>query len=212
MLAALSRGRPAAPGDEPGGAAQGLRRRPRRRAVRAHSRARRAGGPHRRLRQRRAPCRSPDHLQRRGGRTARPHRGGNCGRQSSRRFPTPGDWRRGWGPTRGRWRGFCAPCRASGSQSISRDPWCCTKPACGMSGRSCAPVSRGREEITVSQFRELIGSNRRWALALLNHFDGEGFTIRRGDVRALRVKQALAHRVWSAPVAWPPNACAPSPG
>ena len=44
----------------------------------------------------------------------------------------------------------------------------------------------GREEITVSQFRELIGSNRRWALALLNHFDGEGFTIRRGDVRALR--------------------------
>ena len=44
----------------------------------------------------------------------------------------------------------------------------------------------GSGEIAVSQFRELIGSNRRWALALLNHFDGEGFTIRRGDVRALR--------------------------
>ena len=43
-----------------------------------------------------------------------------------------------------------------------------------------------RGEIAVSQFRELIGSNRRWALALLNHFDGEGFTIRRGDVRVLR--------------------------
>ncbi|SVC48594.1 uncharacterized protein METZ01_LOCUS301448, partial [marine metagenome] len=41
-------------------------------------------------------------------------------------------------------------------------------------------------EITVSEFRELIGSNRRYALALLNRFDGEGFTVRRGDLRALR--------------------------
>ncbi|MFC1526793.1 SelB C-terminal domain-containing protein, partial [Candidatus Latescibacterota bacterium] len=43
-----------------------------------------------------------------------------------------------------------------------------------------------RGEITVSQFRELIGSNRRYALALLNRFDGEGLTERRGDVRVLR--------------------------
>ena len=41
-------------------------------------------------------------------------------------------------------------------------------------------------EITVSQFREQIGSNRRYALALLNRFDAEGFTQRRGDVRVLR--------------------------
>lgn len=41
-------------------------------------------------------------------------------------------------------------------------------------------------EITVSGFRDLIGSNRRYALALLNRFDGDGFTQRNGDVRVLR--------------------------
>ena len=41
-------------------------------------------------------------------------------------------------------------------------------------------------EITVSQFRKLISGNRRYALALLNYFDGEGLTVRKGDVRALR--------------------------
>ena len=41
-------------------------------------------------------------------------------------------------------------------------------------------------EITVSQFRELIGSNRRYALGLLNRFDEEGLTLRNGDVRSLR--------------------------
>jgi selenocysteine-specific elongation factor len=41
-------------------------------------------------------------------------------------------------------------------------------------------------EITVSTFRDLIGSNRRYAMALLNRFDGDGFTQRNGDVRVLR--------------------------
>jgi len=41
-------------------------------------------------------------------------------------------------------------------------------------------------EITVSQFRELIGSNRRYAMALLNRLDGDMVTERRGDVRVLR--------------------------
>lgn len=41
-------------------------------------------------------------------------------------------------------------------------------------------------EITVSGFRDLIGSNRRYALALLNRFDGDGTTQRNGDVRVLR--------------------------
>ena len=41
-------------------------------------------------------------------------------------------------------------------------------------------------QVTVSQFRELIGSNRRYAMALLNRLDGEGVTERRGDVRVLR--------------------------
>ena len=41
-------------------------------------------------------------------------------------------------------------------------------------------------EITVSGFRDLIGSNRRYAMALLNRFDGDGYTQRHGDVRVLR--------------------------
>ena len=40
--------------------------------------------------------------------------------------------------------------------------------------------------ITVSQFRELINSNRKYALALLNRFDSDGFTQRQEDVRILR--------------------------
>ena len=40
-------------------------------------------------------------------------------------------------------------------------------------------------EITVAEFRTLIGSNRKCAMALLGHFDAEGLTARRGDVRVL---------------------------
>ena len=40
-------------------------------------------------------------------------------------------------------------------------------------------------EITVAEFRTLIGSNRKCAMALLGHFDAEGLTTRRGDVRVL---------------------------
>jgi selenocysteine-specific elongation factor len=40
-------------------------------------------------------------------------------------------------------------------------------------------------EITVAQFRELIGSNRKYAMALLGYFDAAGFTARDGDVRVL---------------------------
>lgn len=44
---------------------------------------------------------------------------------------------------------------------------------------------QGHGEITVAQFRELIGSNRKYAMALLGHFDAEGLTRRDGDVRVL---------------------------
>ncbi|MCY4602902.1 MAG: SelB C-terminal domain-containing protein, partial [Gemmatimonadetes bacterium] len=40
-------------------------------------------------------------------------------------------------------------------------------------------------EITVAEFRTLIGSNRKCAMALLGYFDAEGLTARRGDVRVL---------------------------
>ena len=41
-------------------------------------------------------------------------------------------------------------------------------------------------EVTVAAFRDLIGSNRKSAMAFLSFFDREGTTERRGDVRVLR--------------------------
>ena len=41
-------------------------------------------------------------------------------------------------------------------------------------------------EHTFTDYRDLIGSNRRYALALLNRFDSDGTTQRNGDVRVLR--------------------------
>ncbi|MBI2506373.1 MAG: selenocysteine-specific translation elongation factor [Candidatus Latescibacteria bacterium] len=39
--------------------------------------------------------------------------------------------------------------------------------------------------VTVAAFRDLLGANRRWSLALLAHFDREGLTQRQGDLRVL---------------------------
>jgi len=41
-------------------------------------------------------------------------------------------------------------------------------------------------EITVSEFRDLIGTSRKYALPLLEYFDRERLTVRQGDVRRLR--------------------------
>lgn len=38
-------------------------------------------------------------------------------------------------------------------------------------------------QLTLAQFRDFIGSSRKFALPLLEYFDGAGFTRRRGDVR-----------------------------
>ena len=40
--------------------------------------------------------------------------------------------------------------------------------------------------ITVSAFRERLGTSRKYALPLLEWFDQRGVTIRRGDLRVLR--------------------------
>jgi len=40
--------------------------------------------------------------------------------------------------------------------------------------------------ITVSAFREKIGTSRKYAVPLLEHFDSQGITLRRGDIRVLR--------------------------
>jgi len=43
----------------------------------------------------------------------------------------------------------------------------------------------GREGVTVSRFREALGTTRRYALPLLEHFDRKGLTRRQGDIRRL---------------------------
>lgn len=44
------------------------------------------------------------------------------------------------------------------------------------------------EELTVSTFREMLGTTRRYALPLLLHFDEQGITERRGEARVLKNK------------------------
>jgi selenocysteine-specific elongation factor len=41
-------------------------------------------------------------------------------------------------------------------------------------------------EITAATFRDLLGSSRKYTIALLEHFDREGITVRIGDVRRLK--------------------------
>ena len=45
---------------------------------------------------------------------------------------------------------------------------------------------QARKEISVSQFRELLNTSRKYAMALLQHFDQVQFTERVGDVRYLK--------------------------
>ncbi|MGH2659626.1 MAG: SelB C-terminal domain-containing protein, partial [Actinomycetota bacterium] len=44
----------------------------------------------------------------------------------------------------------------------------------------------GGDGITVSAFREHLGTSRKFALPLLEHFDQRGVTVRRGDLRFSR--------------------------
>lgn len=44
----------------------------------------------------------------------------------------------------------------------------------------------GPPGLTVSRFREALGTSRKYALPILEHFDGLGITRRQGDVRMLR--------------------------
>ena len=40
-------------------------------------------------------------------------------------------------------------------------------------------------ELSVSAFRDLVGTTRKYAVPLLNYFDNKGVTVRKGDVRVL---------------------------
>ena len=47
--------------------------------------------------------------------------------------------------------------------------------------------NRNGGAITLAQLRDALGTSRKFAQALLEHFDSEKLTIRRGDVHVLRL-------------------------
>jgi selenocysteine-specific elongation factor len=47
---------------------------------------------------------------------------------------------------------------------------------------------RGNKQMTMAQFRDLIGTSRKYAVPLLEWFDARGITVRSGDYRMLRTK------------------------
>jgi selenocysteine-specific elongation factor len=49
-------------------------------------------------------------------------------------------------------------------------------------------------QITVAALRDRLGTSRKFAQALLEHFDGEGLTLRRGDAHVLRRRRAVRSR------------------
>ncbi|MGQ9853960.1 MAG: SelB domain-containing protein, partial [Candidatus Oleimicrobiaceae bacterium] len=51
------------------------------------------------------------------------------------------------------------------------------------------------QELTVSTFREMLGTSRRYALPLLLYFDEQGFTERRGEVRVLKERRTQSGTV-----------------
>jgi selenocysteine-specific elongation factor len=53
-------------------------------------------------------------------------------------------------------------------------------------GRAEEVLREAREGITVSAFRERLGTTRKYALPLLEYFDHRGLTRRQGDLRVLR--------------------------
>ncbi|MFQ5408685.1 MAG: selenocysteine-specific translation elongation factor [Anaerolineales bacterium] len=54
-----------------------------------------------------------------------------------------------------------------------------------MAARIRAALEGGRS-LTVAQVRDMFGTSRKYALAMMEHLDAEGVTIRRGDERVLR--------------------------
>ena len=47
-------------------------------------------------------------------------------------------------------------------------------------------------QITLAGLRDELQTSRKYAQALLEHFDGERLTLRRGDARVLRRRRASA--------------------
>ena len=47
---------------------------------------------------------------------------------------------------------------------------------------------RKEKQITMAQFRDIVGTSRKFAVPLLEFFDATGVTVRSGDMRMLRAR------------------------
>lgn len=50
---------------------------------------------------------------------------------------------------------------------------------------------KSHEQMTASEFRQMVNTSRKYAIPLLNYFDSHGLTQRRGEVRVLKPKPGL---------------------
>jgi selenocysteine-specific elongation factor len=65
---------------------------------------------------------------------------------------------------------------------ISRDIYCSAEALAGLRTR-LIDFLKTHGEITIQQFKQLVGASRKYAISLAEYFDGEKLTARRGNVR-----------------------------
>jgi selenocysteine-specific elongation factor len=58
----------------------------------------------------------------------------------------------------------------------------------GLMNRIAAEME-ARGQVTLAEVRDLLGTSRRYAQAILEHMDSEGWTLRVGDARRLRKRR-----------------------
>ena len=189
----LSRRRAAASGHAAGalrGALPDERARPRRPSSRSRGSRARA-----RSRSRPIACAALTHRatlapRRAGG--LRPHRARCSPRPRSRR-PRCARWPRSVGRRGVRARATCSRTSSASTGSCARAPISgSTRARSTRCASACAPTSRAATSSTRRAYKALIGTSRRTAVPLMELFDAERLTVRRGEVRRLRRPRSAA--------------------
>ena len=73
---------------------------------------------------------------------------------------------------------------------VDKDLWFARARPSTAPATAAGACSRARGEVTLAGFRDAAGCGRRNAQALLEYFDREGLTLRRGDVRVARRRRS----------------------
>ena len=155
--------------------------------------------------------RAPRALARPAGppRPARARRARAGARPPSRLRPPPGPSPRRCRPRRSRSRRSCAPrarsrrwtptstpprssprCARPAARSGSGPPCTSTREALDEVRARLVALLEAEGEVTLARLRDELGTSRKYAQALLEHFDAERLTLRRGDARVLRRRRA----------------------